>query len=367
MDPTVPPRPDLNLLPLLKVVDPRLSARIPRSPSPCPEVSIIVPARNEEENLGECLRSLVGQNGVSYETIVVDDGSTDRTRAIAESFAGVKVISPGKLPPAWTGKNNAVVAGAAAARGKWLLFTDADTVHKPGSLSRAVAEAQRENADLLSYSPEQVVVTFWEKAVMPVVFSELASEYPPEKVRDPSSGVVAANGQYILVRRRVYDSIGGHAGVAEDILEDVELAKAFRNAGHRIFFRYGGDAVRTRMYHNWQELRDGWTKNLALLFANPMRRAFLLMTWWLVAWVTLPFLAVPAALVWRIRHANFAFGATLLAAAVGPPVFAYLLIRSQRAHASGSVSWKGRSYRVAREAPTSMAMHDSKEAFGARS
>jgi glycosyltransferase involved in cell wall biosynthesis len=367
MDPTVPPRPNLTPLPLLKVVDPRLSTRVPRSPSPCPDVSIIVPARNEEENIGNCLRSLVAQDGVSYEIIVVDDGSTDQTRAIAESFAGVRVISPGKLPPGWTGKNNAVVAGAAAARGVWLLFTDADTVHLPGSLARAVAEARRENADLLSYSPEQVVVTFWEKAVMPVVFSELASEYPLEKVRDQSSGVVAANGQYILVRRGVYESIGGHTAVAENILEDVALAKAFRNAGHRIYFRYGGDAVRTRMYRNWQQLRDGWTKNLALLFANPLRRAFLLMMWWLIAWLTLPLLAAPAALVWRIRNANYAFGTTLLAAAVGPPVFAYLLIRSQQAHAKGSVAWKGRTYATASEDPPSRTLQNSKEALGARS
>src|SRR5712671_7022765 len=186
-----------------------------------PEVSIIVPARNEEVCLGDCLRSLIAQTGVGFEIIVVDDGSTDRTRAIAESVRGVRIISPGPLPNGWTGKNNAVVAGAKEARGEWLLFTDADTVHLPGSLSRAVAEAKENQADFLSYSPEQIVRTFWEKAVMPVVFAELAAEYPPQKVRDQSSGIVAANGQYILVRRYAYDTVGGHADVAAEILEDV--------------------------------------------------------------------------------------------------------------------------------------------------
>src|SRR5882762_4698926 len=109
-----------------------------------PEVSIIVPARNEEVCLGDCLASLVTQSGVAFETIVVDDQSTDRTRLIAESFKSVRVISPGPLPAGWTGKNNAVVAGVKEARGEWLLFTDADTVHLPGSLARALAEA-REN------------------------------------------------------------------------------------------------------------------------------------------------------------------------------------------------------------------------------
>ena len=144
-----------------------------------PVVSIIVPARNEEASLSACLESLVSQSGVLFEIIVVDDGSTDRTRAIAESFPGVRVIDPAPLPPGWTGKNNAVVAGARAAKGKWLLFTDADTVHLPGSLARAIAEAEHHHADLLSYSPEQEVHGFWERAVMPVIFAELARKYPP--------------------------------------------------------------------------------------------------------------------------------------------------------------------------------------------
>ena len=158
------------------------SAALPQVPPPevsTPEVSIIVPARNEEASLGDCLQSLTAQTGVAFEIIVVDDGSTDRTREIAESFAGVRIISPGPLPAGWTGKNNAVVAGAREARGSWLLFTDADTVHGLGSLARALAEAKENKAEMLSYSPEQIAVTFWEMAVLPVVFAELARQYPP--------------------------------------------------------------------------------------------------------------------------------------------------------------------------------------------
>jgi glycosyltransferase involved in cell wall biosynthesis len=308
------------------------------------EISIIVPARNEEVCLGDCLRSLMAQTGVAFEITVVDDSSTDRTRAIAESFAGVRIISPGPLPNAWTGKNNAVIAGAKESRGEWLLFTDADTVHQPGSLARALAEAKENRADLLSYSPEQIVVTFAEKAVIPVIFAELASQYPPEKVRDQSSGVVAANGQYILVRRDAYEAVGGHAAVADKILEDVALARAFRAAGYKVYFRYGADAVRTRMYRNWRELREGWTKNLALLFPHPVRRAAGLFPWWIVAWLTLPLLIGAAALYLRVRRGNFGRGATLLATALGPPIVSYLLLRSVRAHGRGKVSWKGRVY-----------------------
>src|ERR1700694_3139306 len=102
-----------------------------------PTVSVIIPARNEEACLRDCLQSLVSQSGVAFEIIVVDDHSTDRTREIAQSFPGVRVIEAGPLPDGWTGKNNAVSTGSREARGEWLLFTDADTVHIPGSLARA--------------------------------------------------------------------------------------------------------------------------------------------------------------------------------------------------------------------------------------
>lgn len=313
-------------------------------PATPPEVTIVVPARNEEACLGDCLVSLAAQTGVTFEIIVVDDHSTDRTAEIARSFAGVRVISPGPLPEGWTGKNHAVVAGVREAGGEWLLFTDADTVHRSGSLARALAEAKSERADLLSYSPEQVVVTFAEKAVMPVIFAELAAQYPPEKVRKQGSGVIASNGQYILARRTSYEAVGGHEAVAGEILEDVALAVRFKEAGRRVFFRYGGDAVRTRMYRNWEEVREGWTKNLALLFPRPAKRALLSGAEWIIAWLTLP-LVFPALILYlRIRRAHFSFGTSLVALAFGPPVFGYLMWRSRRAHAGGGVLWKGRTY-----------------------
>jgi glycosyltransferase involved in cell wall biosynthesis len=328
---------------------------------PIPEVSIIVPARNEEASLGDCLQSLTAQTGVEYEIIVVDDGSTDRTREIAEGFAGVRVISPGSLPAGWTGKNNAVVAGAGVARGDWLLFTDADTVHLPGSLARALAEAKEENADLLSYSPEQIAVTFWEMATLPVVFAELAREYPPKKVSDPASPIAAANGQYILISRQAYDAVGGHRAIADDLLEDVALARAVKGSGRRIYFRYAANAVRTRMYRNFQQLREGWTKNLALLFPRPGWLAARLLLWWGVAWGaffgtaigfagrerpgwTTVLILAPMYLGLRLRRANFTWDMEVLGAMFGMPMLSYLLLRSKAAHATGRVSWKGRAY-----------------------
>lgn len=329
-------------------------------------VSVIVPARNEEASLGTCLESLISQSGVSFEIIVVDDHSTDRTREIAELLAArdnaiLRVIEAGPLPDGWTGKNNAVVTGARAARGEWLLFTDADTVHLPGSLARALKEALENGADLLSYSPEQIAVTFWEMAVLPVVFSELARQYPPGKVSDPNSPAAAANGQYILVRREAYDAVGGHAAVAGSILEDVALARAVKKSGRRIRFRYAADAVRTRMYRNFRQLRDGWTKNLALLFPKPGWLAAQVFLWWALPFANLLLvLFVPAMVrhaLWffpgglvfalntmRLRRANFDVAMEFIGAVFGMPMFAYLLLRSKRAHAQGNISWKGRNY-----------------------
>ena len=326
-------------------------------------VSVIVPARNEEASLGACLESLVAQTSIRFEIIVVDDGSTDRTREIAQSFAGVRVIEPAPLPSGWSGKNNALTAGAHEAHGDWLLFTDADTVHHPGSLARSLAEAQQRGAALLSYSPEQEVHDLAERAVMPVIFAEFASTYPPSRVSDPGSPAAAANGQYLLISREAYDAVGGHAAVATDLLEDVALARAVKLSGRKIFFRYGGDAVRTRMYRNFTQLREGWTKNLALLFPWPGRLAMLRLTefaliagsaaiamleiaagrWQAGALASVLGIGMWALLLKRIRRAHFAWDASVVSL-IGLPLFAYLLLCSRRAHKQGSVNWKGRSY-----------------------
>jgi glycosyltransferase involved in cell wall biosynthesis len=234
-----------------------------------------VPARNEEACLGACLRSLRAQSGVDFEIIVVDDGSTDRTRAIAASLEGVRVIEAGPLAEGCSGKCNAAQAGANAARGEWLLFTDADTVHLAGSLARSLQEAREHGVALLSYSPAQEVHGFLEMAVMPVIYAELAATYRPKEVCDPASPVAAANGQYLLIAREAYKAVGGHAAVGHTLLEDVALARAVKRSGRRLRFRFGGDALRTRMYRTWRDLRDGWSKNLALLFPRTLQLAAL--------------------------------------------------------------------------------------------
>jgi Glycosyl transferase family 2 len=326
-------------------------------------VSVIVPARDAEASLGACLESLVSQEGVAFEILVVDDASTDRTREIAESFPRVRVMDAPPLPAGWTGKNNAVFSAAGQARGEWLLFTDADTVHFPASLARALEEAKQEGADLVSYSPEQEVHRFWEKAVMPVIFAQLASVYRPSEVSDPRSPLAAANGQYILITRKAYDAVGGHHAVAASLLEDVELARAVKQSGHRILFRYGAGMVRTRMYRSFAQLREGWTKNLALLFPSPRRLAVLcLLEFALITGgaagaifeaarggrqVGFALLCLSLALwtifLLRVQRAHFP-PETNRYTLLGLPLFAYLLLRSSFFYRKGTVEWKGRIY-----------------------
>jgi hypothetical protein len=244
-----------------------------------------------------------------------------------------------------------------------LLFTDADTIHLPGSLAQSVAEAGRQGVVMLSYSPRQMVKSFSEKIVMPVIFAELASRFPPSQVSNPDSSTAAANGQYILITRQAYDAVGGHAAIANCLLEDVALARAVKHSGRKIFFRYAPEAVRTRMYRNFSQLREGWIKNLALLFPSTTGLAALRMIEFVLIvssfvsagvaflqhrWQAALITALVCGIVYglflmRIRRAHFRSDATLLAL-MGLPLFSYLLLRSAKAHAHGSVTWKGRTY-----------------------
>ncbi len=353
------------------------------------QVSVVVPARNEEANLATCLQSLVGQSGVNYEIVVVDDDSNDRTREIAQSFP-VQLIEADPLPAGWSGKCNACWTGAKIAKAKWLLFTDADTRHSSTSIASGLREAEEHDAALLSYSPRQQVHSLAERALMPVIFAELATSYRPREVSDPASPVAAANGQYLLIRRDVYEAVGGHASVVEAILEDVELARKVKQAGYRLQFR-SSDVVSTRMYRSFGQMWEGWTKNLALLFPNPrglaLRRGieFVLIAASGVALADAALidhdrlgmvvngvvvLGLLSFFFQRIRRAHFDWYSNVLAI-FGLPVFTVLLLRSYICHKRGEVEWKGRRYAPAGvgpdlAAPTNCRPLDSSLALVAR-
>ena len=327
-------------------------------------VQVIIPARNEQDCIGRCLDSLVRQQGIDFHIRVVNDGSTDRTRVIAESFPGVEVLDAEELCGGISGKCNAIITGARGTTAEWLLFTDADTFHYPGSLAAAVQEAEHRGVDLLSYSPEQETGSWYERMLMPVVYAELTRTYPTEEVNDPKSPIVAANGQYILVRRAAYEGLDGHRSVSHKLLEDVELARLFKQSDHKIWFRFGAGLVRTRMYRSFAAMWEGWTKNLAILFPHPLRLAAVralefgwitgLVATWLVLessgnhsfavdgfYVALLFYVL---FFIRIRQAHFPPAANLLSF-FGLPLFSLLLVRSWvHSRVRGEVRWKGRTY-----------------------
>jgi glycosyltransferase involved in cell wall biosynthesis len=228
-------------------------------------VTAIVPARNEEATIAQAVESLAAQPEVS-EIIVVNDQSTDRTGEIlaglARQFQQLKVVESGELPAAWTGKAHALWLGAQVARGEWLLFTDADVTHLPGSTAHALEDAGRSGAALASYSPEQETHMFWERALIPLVFARLARHFPFAAVCDPASPVAAANGQYLLIRCDAYHTLGGHSAVRNELIEDLELARKAKAAGFRLHFAPGKGITRTRMYRNFSGMWEGWTKNL---------------------------------------------------------------------------------------------------------
>lgn len=342
-------------------------------------LSVIVPARNEEASLRTCLDSLLTQSepgfalAAQWELIVVDDDSTDVTpeiaRAAAAGLDGVTIMQAPALDLSdrggFTGKNNACWAAAQKAQGKWLLFTDADTVHEPGDLSRAIHEAEKYHAALLSYSPRQIVSGFWQRAVMPLVFSELASVYPPKQVSDAASDLAAANGQFLLIDRAAYFSVGGHRVLGSEILEDVALAKAIKRAKYSIRFRYAPEALATRMYRSLPGMIEGWTKNLALLMPRPIFLAAMqLLQCALFFGLPAVVLALPELgswrraailLVWlrttwgfynRVSRAHFPPADTAVSI-LGVPLFVWLLLRSFYLHRiHKSIDWKGRSYRT---------------------
>jgi hypothetical protein len=243
------------------------------------------------------------------------------------------------------------------------LFTDADTLHEPGDLSRALFEMEKYKATLLSYSPRQIVTGFWQRAVMPLVFSELASVYPMKQVNDPERSVAAANGQFLLVDRDAYFLVGGHHALGGTVLEDVALARNIKSGERTIRFRFAPDALATRMYRSTAEMVEGWTKNLALLFPRPIYLAawrvldvllffglpgLAVGMYWLQPWQRGVIWVIWLRTLWRFysRVARSHFAASdVVISILGVPLFVYLLVRSVVDHrVKKSVAWKGRRY-----------------------
>jgi GT2 family glycosyltransferase len=328
-------------------------------------VSAIVPARNEEATIARAIASLAAQPEI-VEVVIVNDESTDGTAAVLSRLVAeepkLRVYDAGPLPTGWVGKNHAAWEGAQHAIGQWLLFTDADAVHLPGSTAKALAEAEAAGASMISYSPGQEMRTWWERALIPFIYCRLSQLYSYAVVNDPRSPIVAANGQYLLIRRDAYQTIGGHAAVSGEVLEDVALARRARAAQVPLHFAPDAQIARVRMYTSFRAMWEGWTKNLLPLVKmagqGVTRELFSV-----VPWIPLLCLALaPLRLIFGAlgilllagRHAGYAAMlrrnrlpvSSVVYYLVGVALYSAALLTSDWRYARGKVPWKGREYSV---------------------
>jgi glycosyltransferase involved in cell wall biosynthesis len=328
-------------------------------------VTAIVPARNEEAVIGACITSLANQPEIA-EILVVNDQSTDATagvvRNLMEKIPSLRLLESSGLPDGWVGKNHALWVGVQQAKCEWILFTDADAEHERDSVSRALQIAQEHRAALVSFSPEQITETWYEKALIPYIYLRLAKHFSYENVNDPNSRAAAANGQFLMMRRDVYDAIGGHSSVAGEVLEDVALAMRVKAAHHRIWFGSGKGMVRVRMYRSFQAMWQGWKKNLYRLMGGTpwavIREMESTLPWIVFLLIALglkyPFLLFLGVLLLVARQTSYGLDLARNQYPFSfifyyvPAVALYLAVlwASYRSHVNGRIQWKGREYSV---------------------
>ena len=261
---------------------PRLRTPLPKDHYG-PQVSLLIPARNEQTTIGRCLDGALSLHYAPLELLVLDDGSTDETPSVLAAYAAtgrVQVLQGQALPEGWAGKCYACQQLADAAHGEWLLFIDADTAPQPGLIAALMAYAREQQLDALSIWPFLELGSFWERAVLPAFYGLIAAVYPADRANDPTAApdAVLANGQCLLIRRTAYAAIGGHGAVRGEILEDVRIGQALRGAGYRVGITHGAGFMRVRMYTSSREVFAGLTKNAAAGYRSGGLRSFLAAT-----------------------------------------------------------------------------------------
>jgi chlorobactene glucosyltransferase len=348
-------------------------------PLHAPLISVCIPARNEERNIRECVEALLGQDYPNLEVIVLDDRSSDSTPLILAEIASrdsrLHPISGSDLPKGWAGKPHALFQAAAQARGDWLCLVDADTFAAPETLSSCYAKAVEAHADMFTIMTFQILGSFWEKVVMPLVMTALSVGFSPRKVNDPNSKDAIANGQFILIKRSTYDYIGGYESVKDQIVEDKAIAERVKWSGYRLIVADGMGITRTRMYTSLSEMWEGWTKNIYLgLHDQPsmlmlgafggfvaLVAAFFLPIWplagifwylqgggWMAGWVIIQSMLLWVLLIHERAKVARKLEISPWYAFTTPPgaaVFAAMMLASTWKVVSGrGVTWKGRVY-----------------------
>lgn len=351
------------------------------APQSAPLISVCIPARNEEKNIRRCVESILQQDYPLFEVIVVDDRSTDATPVIlnelTEKDSRLRITTGSDLPEGWAGKPHALHQASTLAKGEWICFIDADTFLKPNALSACYAKALETKADLFTVMTNQLLGSFWERTVMPLVMTALSVGFSPRRINDPQRKDAVANGQFIMIRREIYDIIGGHEAVKDRIVEDKAISENVKWNGHRLIVADGMQLVSTRMYTSLPEMWEGWTKNIYLglresnsllwlgvfgavlaVFATVVLPLWPLagLLWYINTRETAAiFVMIEALSVWgvllffRVRIAQKMntpawYG---LLTPLGAGVFAAMMLTSAWKVLSGSgVTWRGRKYHI---------------------
>ncbi|MFG3704279.1 glycosyltransferase [Micromonospora sp. NPDC047670] len=340
-------------------------------PAPVTEtVAVLLPLRDEATRVTPCLRALLAQRGVpGLRVVVLDDGSTDGTADVVRAVAGddprVTLLDGVAPPPGWLGKPHACwqLATRADPAATALVFVDADVVLAPDAVAAAVTELRAARVTLLSPYPRIVVATAADRLVQPLLQWLWLTFLPLRAMeRSPRPSLAAAGGQFLVVDRVGYDAAGGHAAVAGKVLEDIELARAVKRAGGRIALADGSRLAACRMYEDWPQLRDGYSKSLWATFGHPAAAAAVV-TLLLVLYTAPPLLAVVALAAGAPPVAAAALAAYLLGVAgrvvsaratggrwwpdalahpVSVVVLGWLTLRSYHLRKRRRLSWRGR-------------------------
>src|SRR5882672_145492 len=354
------------LLPLILAVAlwnvvawPKFTDAAPVSPG---LVSVLIPARDEEANLAACIESVLRQDATVGEALVYDDHSTDATPRILAAYAArdarVRAVDPRPLPAGWCGKNFACARLAEEARGAWLLFLDADARLAEGAVARMVEEARKRNVTLLSAWPSLILVSFWERALMPMLNFVVFSIFPaPLSLVRNDASLGLAHGACILVERAGYRTVGGHAAAPDEIFEDQSLARSWREKGGRGLCLDGQSVVGVRMYSSLSGIWSGFQKNFfpafrressfwgfLLLHAAMFLAPFVMLIWirvWPMRMAVACTLAIRAALVLRFGHPWLSVLLHPLAEVI---LLAIGLSSWRRCKNGRGVDWKGRRY-----------------------
>jgi glycosyltransferase involved in cell wall biosynthesis len=339
-----------------------------RYPQPAPRVSVIVPARNEEQHIRKTLEQLLVLDYPDYEVIAVNDRSTDRTGAIMDEVASapeargrLKILHIEQLPSDWLGKAHAMWQAARKATGEWLLFTDADVLFKPDSVRRAITYAQAEPADHVVLFPRMIMHTAGERMMIAFFQALFTFGHRPWKVADPTTKDHMGVGAFNLVRRPVYDAVGTYQALRYEVLDDMKLGKLIKTAGYAQRNVFGEDLISIRWAQGAMGMVENLTKNFFALLSFQWWRA--LASCFALAFLNiLPFLGLWLAHGWaRLPYAVALFSIFaiyvgmstrsdvkpyyFLLHPVSSSLFIYIVLRSTvLTLGQGGVIWRGTKY-----------------------